>query len=167
MKWTGKRKTTKYDKITRKSQSVLVPNAIVKDGERKPYHERIVAPITNIECYEFGWSYAVQMKAPKFWMTSLKGHGRPIFIDMIRKQSPTSYLLRDNLDIPLPEDRNIHLQQFKFWNQFGEETRKIIEPLRSIYLIIRDGKPEITKPNDEHMKIFSTLELEFKGEISL
>ena len=166
-RWILQHRTSRYDRKTKKAISVLIPVAIVTKDGRMPYEEQKIVEVAEFESYEFGLSFALKHLIPKQWLSSLKGDGEAIFLDLIRKTSPSSYLLMSK-EINLPRARNVDLQQERFWHKLGgKEKLNELSPLKDIRLIIFNNKMSVQKPNEVQQKILDSYSLSLEGSFVL
>jgi len=115
--------------------------------------------IGEFRCYEFGYSYVLKVLIPTKWKAHLQDAWEPIFLDLIREISPTSYLLRNISSIIIPRNApRKNLQKERFWNDLPSGLNERIQLLKQIQIAYYpDNTCVISKPQDDEARLLSEL----------
>ena len=96
---------------------------------------------------------------------ALKGDADAIFLDLIRTESPHSYLLR-NENVEPSKNRNIELQKARFWAKIGGDSiKEKLMQLKRITLLVYDGKTIIQQPDNTQRAILESFGLKLEGVV--
>ena len=131
---------------------LITPDGIIKSGKRK-------LDITEAEVREFGFSKALKELCPESWMKPLGEEWEEVFLHIIRKWSPNSYLLKDR---QLCDEKELHCS---FSAQYGLLSRRIykesgvniecLKILSDIYLIYMDGHEIVSRITKEQRELMN------------
>lgn len=145
-------------------RNIYVPVAIVRPSGRISLDNVIRPSVGDYICYEIGYSYVLKTMIDPRWKASLGEDWEPVFYDLIRKQSPTSYLLKDRTEIVLPEHRFVDIRQERFWNFLPSGLNERIQTLKQIQISYHpDNKCVISRPTDAQARILSDLNITLEG----
>ena len=125
---------------------LITPEGIVKSVKRK-------IDITEAEVWEFGFSKSLKDLCPQSWKDPLGKEWEDVFLHIVRKWSPHSYLLRDRI---LCDEKNLHcsinaqysLLSRRIFKEQGVEIREL-EALSDIYLIYMDGHEIVSRITED------------------
>ena len=110
-------------------------------------------PVGIITCKEFGYSYALNSLKSSAWVKQMGEDSQCIFTELIRKESPTSYLL-DNVASPTPKkNRNFNIQIRNFWEHLSPGLNQELQPLKLLHLICLENRYEIEQPTSAQNEI--------------
>mgnify|MGYP006872998975 CR=1 FL=1 len=137
--------------------------AIVTPSGRVEIQESVKPVIGNFVCYEFGYSYALLRLCPYEWKASLKEDWENILVDLICRQSPTSYLKKYHTSIILPENRFIRAHQLRFWEKLPGHANEILQPLKYLQIVFFPDRVEISQPTSEQMDVLTRLNISIEG----
>lgn len=148
---------SQYPLVTEKKVAIATPSG------RIDIQNAIKPVIGNFVCYEFGYSYALLRLCPYAWKASLKDDWENILVDLICRQSPTSFLKKNHPSIVLPENRFIHMHQNRFWSKLPENANEILQPLKYLQIVYFPDHVEISQPTSEHMAVLNQFDISLEG----
>jgi hypothetical protein len=131
---------------------VITPEGVVKTNVRKLQTD-------VVRVYEYGFSYAMrQLTPPKFTNDSRDAlKAESLFLHIVKKYSPTSYLLRD-VDLPPTEELHVCLStQIKKYERLSGVEIESLMPLRRLYLVEMGGREMISEVTPEIGELLSGL----------
>ena len=88
----------------------------------------------DIEVWEYGFSRVLLTLVPSCWKAPLKDEWMSVFLEIIRQESPNSYLLR-NAELNIPEDIDLPVLKQKLLESISEDTFCRLKPLKLVYLL--------------------------------
>jgi hypothetical protein len=142
----------KYPQPVQKFIGAITPDGLVKSGIRKVSTEKV-------RVYEYGLSFALKHLLPQKFLDDIreKEKREPIFLNIVRKLSPTSYLLR-NVDLPSAEELRISLcaQTKKFERLSGVELNSLL-PLAGLYLVETKEADMLSEATPRIQEIFKRI----------
>lgn len=110
---------------------------------------------------EYGFSRVLQALCPQSWAKPLKNDWKSVFLEIVRKESPNSYLLRNEC-YEVPENRNIQLQTRKLWDSLPDGTYEKIEPLKRVYQLYFPDRVMLAHISDEQISIASSFDVDLR-----
>lgn len=135
---------------------LITPDGVIESVKKK-------IDITTAEVKEYGFSKALKELCPLSWKEVLADEWEDVFLHMIKKYSPRSYLLKD---VVLKEKNDLHCSlgaQFGlFSRKFYKEYKIAVEDLKcldDIYIIYIDGQEIISKISDPQKQLIEQLGL--------
>jgi hypothetical protein len=131
---------------------VITPEGVVKTNVRKLQTD-------VVRVYEYGFSYAMrQLTPPKF--TSDIGDApkaESLFLHIVKKYSPTSYLLR-GVDLPPAEELHVCLStQIKKYERLSGARIESLMPLCRLYLVEMGGREMLSEITPEIEELLTGL----------
>jgi hypothetical protein len=123
-------KGMKYPQPVQKFIGTITPDGVVKSNVRKVSTERV-------RVFEYGFSFAMKHLLPGEFMDDIRDRekGNDVFLNIVRRFSPTSYLLRD-IDVPSPEELHISVcTQTKTFERLTGIRIDGLRPLSGLYLV--------------------------------
>ncbi len=135
---------------------LITPEGIIKSGKKK-------LDITTAEVREFGLSKTLKELCPEGWKEPLGNEWEEVFLRVVKKISPHSYLLMDRNLLSEKELRcTISAQHGLFsrrlYKEKGVDLREL-KTLADIYIIYIDGHEIISKVTDEQQKLLERLKI--------
>ena len=135
---------------------LITPEGIVKSGKRK-------IDISTAEVREFGFSKALKELCPQAWKETLGDEWEDVFLHVVQKLSPRSYLLRgrkprDEKELHCSMSAQYGLFSRRMYNEHGVNTDEL-RILEDIYIIYMDGHEVISRISDEQKALASRLGL--------
>lgn len=140
-----------------KSTSIRVPGmknpqpkaeyigAITKGGVVRSNVKKL--SISAVRVYEYGFSHAMEQLLPAKFMDDIgdKEKGWQLFLNIVKKYSDSSYLLR-GVELAAPEDLHVCIctQAKKFERLAGIKIEEML-PLKRIYLVEMDGQEMVSE----------------------
>ena len=128
---------------------------ITQQGVIKSNVKKLETSVVRV--YEYGFSFALKTIMPEKLTKDIGDDKRAegIALHLIRRYSPTSYLLRD-VDLPTTEELHVNLSvhEKKFERLTGIEIENLL-PLQQVFLVEIDGKEmisEVTLENEKSLK---------------
>lgn len=134
------------------------------EGDNIPVH----AAVSSMECYEFGYSYAMLQLCPAGWKRTLGADWEMLFLDLIKNRSEGSYLLR-NRCITLPEGRYVNVQQQRLLDrlQAYEDIDIHLQTLKTLQIAFIDNQVLIAKPSSAHIASLNALHLSLETPVMI
>lgn len=135
---------------------LITPEGIIKSGKKK-------LDITTAEVREFGLSKTLKELCPEGWKEPLGNEWEEVFLRVVKKLSPHSYLLKDRNLLSEKELRcTMSVQHGLFsrrlYKEKGVDLREL-KTLADIYIIYIDGHEIISKVTDEQQKLLERLKI--------
>ncbi len=144
----------KYPQAVDTYIGLITPQGVIKSQKKK-------LDITSAEVKEFGLSKALKELCPKGWKEPLGDEWEEVFLRVVEKLSPHSYLLKDR---NMREDKELRctlgVQHGLFSRRLYKETGVDIKELRlldDIFIIYIDGHEVISKVTEEQQKLLDRL----------
>ena len=133
---------------------LITPEGVIKSGKRK-------LDVTAIEVMEFGFSKALKDLCPQSWKEPLGDDWEDVFLHLLRRWSPRSYLLKEK---QLRNEKELHCSLSA---QYGLFSRRIfkehgidintLKMLDDIYLIDMNGHKMISRITDPQRELMDHL----------
>lgn len=135
---------------------LITPEGIIKSGKKK-------LDITTAEVREFGLSKTLKELCPEGWKEPLGNEWEEVFLRVVKKISPHSYLLMDRNLLSEKELRCTMSAQHglfsrRLYKEKGVDLREL-KTLADIYIIYIDGHEIISKVTDEQQKLLERLKI--------
>ncbi len=135
---------------------LITPEGIIKSGKKK-------LDITTAEVREFGLSKTLKELCPEGWKEPLGNEWEEVFLRVVKKLSPHSYLLKDRNLLSEKELRCTMSAQHglfsrRLYKEKGVDLREL-KTLADIYIIYIDGHEIISKVTDEQQKLLERLKI--------
>jgi len=131
---------------------LITPEGIIKSGKKK-------LDISCAEVREFGLSKALRELCPRQWKELLGDEWEDVFLYIVRKWSPQSYLLKDRVLRDVKELQcSMSAQYGLFERRFFKEHKinvKDLAELGNIYIIYIDGKQIISKISESQRELLN------------
>lgn len=146
----GKKNPQTYDRFI----GVITPEG-VKEGKMKKLST------ADIEVFEYGFSYALARLCPEKWKIHIGDGWEDVLCEIIRAESPRSYLLREK-----PEKdtgRNINMARHSLEESLNASLSDLY-PLKDIYLIVFENGEAVSKVYDSQQKLLDRLSITVGGE---
>lgn len=138
---------------------LITPDGVIESVKKK-------INITTAEVKEYGFSKALKELCPLSWKEVLADEWEDVFLHIIKKYSPRSYLLKD---VVLKEKNDLHCSlsaQFGlFSRKFYKENKIDVEDLKcldDIYIIYIDRQEIISKISDPQKQLIEQLGLDLE-----
>lgn len=133
---------------------LITPEGIIKSGKRK-------LDITTAEVREFGLSKVLKELCPEGWKEPLGDEWEEVFLRVVEKLSPHSYLLRER---NIRNEKELHctmsaqhgLFSRRLYKEKGVDIKEL-KTLADIYIIYIDGHEVISKVTDKQRKLLERL----------
>ena len=162
--WHLYRRKSKRVPGEKNPQVIYEKVAIALPSGRFEFKNAAYPQIGDYICYEMGYSYALKLLISPQWKASLREDWEPIFLDIVRQSSPTSYLLKDKAAIELPSHRFVGARQARFWDSLPEGLNERMQPLKQIQAsFYPDNHCTISKPTPMQQKLLDDLGIDLKG----
>ncbi|MEG0470249.1 MAG: hypothetical protein RR562_10110 [Longicatena sp.] len=152
--------TSKYVKGKKYPQPIqhfigtITPEGVVETHKKK-------VSLSDIEVYEYGFSYALLKLCDEKWKKNLKNEWYDVLCNIIISYSKTSYILHDStfLDASLLH-HNLQGQAEKLFSRLDIQE---LLTLKDIYAVYIDHKMIISKISPQHQAILDKYHLELGG----
>lgn len=95
---------------------------ITPEGRIEPNTQKDFIPVSTFKCREFGFTYALSQLRSKSWINRMKDDASAIFREVIRTESPFSYLLDEKPPV-LSKNRKLKMQVAVFWDYHDPDLR--------------------------------------------
>ena len=155
-KRTSKRvKGMRHPQVSEACIGVATREGLAAATEREPQKE-------TVDVHEYGFSTALLQLCPESWSRPLKDDWKAVFLEIVSKESPGSYLLADGKP-PVPEGRNIPLQTRKLWGSLPEGMRERLAPLRLVYRVSIGGNVLVSTVTEEQESLARELGVSLRG----
>jgi len=121
---------------------LITPDGVVRSGKKK-------FDITAVEVREFGFSKALKDLCPQGWKDPLGDEWESVFLHVLRKWSPKSYLLKgkelcDEKELHCSLSAQFSLLKRRVFKEHGVEINDL-KILEDIYLLYMDGHEVVSK----------------------
>lgn len=136
---------------------VITPNGVIRSEKKK-------ISLSGVEVREYGYSKALEHLCPESWKNALGEDWQTVFLWMVQKWSPESYLTKDK---ELIRETEIHYQ---LATQMGSFSRKVykehridlseIEVLKTIYLVYLGKEKIISNISREQKTVLDKIGLD-------
>jgi hypothetical protein len=123
---------------------VITPEGVIKTTVRK-------LPTDVVRVYEYGFSYAMKQLTPPKFISDIGDaeKAEALFLHIVKRYSPTSYLLR-NVDLPPAEELRVCLStQIKKYERLSGIEIESLMPLCRLYLVEMGGRETISEVTPE------------------
>ena len=145
----------KYPQAVDTYVGIITPNGVIQSNKKK-------VALTDIEVYEYGFSRAVWELCPAEWKAGLGSDWEDVLKIILKKRSPESYLCRGGVKDE-KEIRHQYAAQAaslsrRLYKAYGTGFEQL-EQLKTIYLVIVDGKTAISRISDSQQELIRRLGL--------
>lgn len=140
---------------------VITPEGIIESGKKK-------ITLSDIEVYEYGFSYSVWTLCPESWKKPLGDDWEDVLKIIISIYSPETYLRKDKV---LKKETDF---RYQFPSQIAALKRRMkmerdiefndLLQLKTIYAVTIDKRTVISKINGEQKEIIGRLSLDLEAE---
>lgn len=133
---------------------LITPDGVVESGKRK-------LDITSAEVREFGYSKALKELCPQAWKTPLGDEWEEVFLHVVKRLSPRSYLLRgrelrDDKELRCSMSAQHGLFSRRLFKEYGVDA-KDLAVLDDIYIIYMGGHEVVSRVSDAQEALLDSL----------